>query len=430
MDDLLPVAEYQIDRGRAYELDRVDTGRATIQLHDIEGLLDPTNTGGSFYGDIQPLKQARLAIWNPVLEDWYTRFRGFVSSYEYDFDPSQLVNRVTINLVDIFEIVNAVQMFPGYFGDPPPTAQEGQVVFFEDTLDGDEHGMQIRIGDILTDAPLGNCGIPNEFYNVFSGNVSLHETSYSPGESAMAAIQDAVDAEFPGVGNVYGDRLGRLCVHGRFARFDPVTTEAETPGWDFHDWNAGDGAAVAASPSDTAHIRAFSISRDLDKVINVALASPHSDEAEVNYATQVVVDDTSKGKYGIRAWSAQDLYTKQGITPPSTVRTDWVETKRFAQYYVENYAEPLNRVTSISFRSMNLNTTGAAANWLLLSEIDINDRVAITLGSPGGGGFTGEQFYVEGVHETYRPAGPEMDDITLSLDLSPFDYFQDSPFGT
>ena len=29
MDDLLPVAEYQIDRGRAYELDRVDTGRAT-----------------------------------------------------------------------------------------------------------------------------------------------------------------------------------------------------------------------------------------------------------------------------------------------------------------------------------------------------------------------------------------------------------------
>ena len=79
---------------------------------------------------------------------------------------------------------------------------------------------------------------------------------------------------------------------------------------------------------------------------------------------------------------------------------------------------------------MNLNTTGAAANWLLLSEIDINDRVAITLGSPGGGGFTGEQFYVEGVHETYRPAGPEMDDITLSLDLSPFEYFEDSPFGT
>ena len=86
-----------------------------------------------------------------MLEDWYTRFRGFVSSYEYDFDPSQLVNRVTISLVDIFEIVNAVQMFPGYFGDPPPAAQEGQVVFMEDTLDGDEHGMQRRVIDIIGD---------------------------------------------------------------------------------------------------------------------------------------------------------------------------------------------------------------------------------------------------------------------------------------
>ena len=58
----------------------------------------------------------------------------------------------------------------------------------------------------------------------------------------MTAIQDAVDAEFPGVGNVYGDRLGRLAIHGRYARFDPLGTEAMTAGWDFHDWKAGDGA--------------------------------------------------------------------------------------------------------------------------------------------------------------------------------------------
>ena len=77
--------------------------------------------------------------------------------------------------------------------------------------------MQIRVTDILTNAPLGNCGIPDEFYVVFSGNVSLHESSYSPGESAMTAIQDAVDAEFPGVGQVYCDSLGKLCVHGRFS---------------------------------------------------------------------------------------------------------------------------------------------------------------------------------------------------------------------
>ena len=152
MDDLLPVAEYSIDRGRTYELDRVDAGRATVRLHDLEGVLDPTNAGGAYFGDIQPLKQARLALWNPVLEDWYTRFRGFVSSYEYDFDPSQLVNRVTISLVDIFEIVNAIQMFPGYFGDPPPaTSRRARSSSWRTPCDGDEHGMQRRVVDIIGD---------------------------------------------------------------------------------------------------------------------------------------------------------------------------------------------------------------------------------------------------------------------------------------
>ena len=78
MDDLIRIAEFSIERGRAYELDKVDTGRATITCHDTEGLLDPTNTGGAYYGDIQPLLQARLALWDPVQEDWFTRYRGFI----------------------------------------------------------------------------------------------------------------------------------------------------------------------------------------------------------------------------------------------------------------------------------------------------------------------------------------------------------------
>ena len=442
---MLRIAEYSIDRGRSFELDRVDTGRATILIHDTEGLLDPTNPGSPFWNEseghtrVQPLKQARLALWNPVLEDWYTRFRGFVESYEYEYDPSQLVNRVTISLVDIFEIVSVVQMFPGYFGFPAPTAELGtQIVFFEDTPDGDEHGMQYRVNAVLREAPLGNCGIPETWSVVFSGNVSLHETSYSPGESAMAAIQDAVDAEFPSVSNVYGDRLGRLVVHGRYARFDPVTTAAETPGWDFHDWKAGDGEAVAATP-DMAQIRSFSVSRDLGKVINHAMASPLTNLPDPDFEGQVVENLTSKGHYGLRTWSSQDLIVKEGVTDGlvgelgAANLSAWKETKRYADYYVRNYHAPANRVSNIGFRSMGKGATAwsqaASDTWALMSEIDINDRVAITLGSPGGGGFDGKQFFVEGVHETYRPAGPELDDVTLSLDLSPADYFLDSPFA-
>ena len=123
---------------------------------------------------------------------------------------------------------------------------------------------------------------------------------------------------------------------------------------------------------------------------------------------------------------------KQGVTPPSTVRNDWVETKRYADYYVRNYKTPQNRVTEIGFRSMPKGKTAwsqaATDTWALMSEVDINDRVAVTIGSPGGGGFAAKQFFVEGVHETYRPASPGLDDVTLTLDLSPADYFLDSPF--
>jgi hypothetical protein len=89
LDSVVKVAEYTIDRGRTYELDRCDTGRATVYLNDTTGALDPTNSSSPYVGKIQPLKQARLAVWNPVVSDWYTRFRGFIESFEYEFDPSQ-----------------------------------------------------------------------------------------------------------------------------------------------------------------------------------------------------------------------------------------------------------------------------------------------------------------------------------------------------
>ncbi len=441
------IADYTIDRGRSFELDKVDTGRAVINLHDQEGNFDPTNVFGP-WGDadesalrLQPLKQARLAVWDPVREDWFTRFRGFIESYVNEYDPSQRVNRVTITLVDLFEIVSAVLMFPGNFGDPPPS---NDVVFMESTPDGDVHGMQIRVKDILgepsgsggdSDFSLGSVGLNAAFYQVFSGNVSLHEGVYSPGQSAMDAIMESVDAEFPGVGNVYCDRFGVLCVHGRFARFDPVGTAAATGGvWDFHDWKAGDGAAVNSSPTDTAHLRTFSMSRDLSKVINVASASPKSEDTVADFTTQVVVEtpvQLSKAAYGIRAWSTDGLLTKEGVTDGLTgAGADWQECKLFAQYYVDNYKVPRNRIEQITFRSMDVNTAGAAANWELLTECDLNDRVAITITGPGGGGFTDHMFFIEGIHEEHKPLNDSMDDITLTLDLSPADYFQDSPFAT
>jgi PKD repeat protein len=407
------LTSYTIDRGRQYELDRTDVGRATVTITDPDGILDPTNPGGPYYNRIEPLLQAMIRRRNPVTGNWDTRYRGFVEEMDYGFDPSQKLNRLTVTLIDIFEILNAVKMMPGNFGFVPPPDESADQVWFE------AENMDDRIKGVV-----GNSNIPPEFLVCFSGNVLLYQATYSPGESAMTAVQEAADAEFPGVSNVYTDRFGRLAVHGRLAKFDPasVIPTVSDGAWDWHEWHAGDGAAVHAAPSTTAHIRRFSMNRGLAKVINQALATPHRDLDAAEMAGQIVSDTSSINRFGIRSQEWQNLLTAQSLADGAA---DLVETGRFAEYYVTNYAQPQNRVTECGFRSMRPGQEGTAANWLLLQQVDVSDLVHITVASPGGGGLEDAQFYVEGVHETVTPLNPDYDNVDLSLDLSPVQYFAD-----
>jgi hypothetical protein len=409
------VASYTIDRGRQYELDRTDTGRATVQITDRDGLLDPTNASGPYYGWIRPLLQASIGRQNPVSGAWYTRYRGFIEDWDYVFDPNQQVNRLEVSLVDMFEFVSSVEMMPGEFGDPPPEGSEDQIQFAIANMD-------IRIIQALT-----NAHIPEEFYVVFSGNVELKAAIYSPAESVMTCIEEAADAEFPGVSNIYCDRYGRLCVHGRLAKFDPVGVASGVTSdvWEFHQWKAGDRAAVLADPP-MARINRFAFNRGLAKMINQGLATPFRRNVPLTgeeMTAQLVSDATSVGLYGIRSWSAQDLITNRGLIDGSD---DLTETKRFATYYVNNYKNPANRITDIAFRSERVGAAGAGELWDLLSRVDISDSVTVTVASPGGGGFDADPYFVEGVHETVQPLTGEMDDVTLTLDLSPQAYFSDT----
>jgi len=218
----------------------------------------------------------------------------------------------------------------------------------------------------------------------------------------------------------------RLAVHGRLAKFDPAGTaaSADIGSWLFTHWKAGDGQTVAAHPTTTAHVRQFSFNRGIGKIINQALATPVG-IADADVPGQVVTDAVSIAKYGIRAWSAQNLLTKVGVLDSAD---ELVETKRFATYYVQNYMAPRNRITAIQFRSMAPGQVGAAANWKLLSQVDISDLVDVTVTGSGGGGFTAEPFFVEGVHEQVQPLNAVYDDVTLTLDLSPQAYWTSNPF--
>jgi hypothetical protein len=247
------VTSWTADRGRQFELDRTDGGHAEVRIADKDGILDPMNTGGPYYAKLEPLLQAVLCRKNPMGGSdptWNQRFRGFISDFDYVFDPSQRVNFLVIQLVDIFEILGAIEMFPGAFGDTPAAESAGQVWF-------DDGGAGTRIDQVL-----GNAGIPIEFFATFTLNVDVWPTVYSAGETPMTVIQEAADAEFPGVSNAYPDRFGRLAAHGRLAKFDPATIAAGAGDtvWDWHHWHA---AIALRWPLPPRRSRSFAASRSI-----------------------------------------------------------------------------------------------------------------------------------------------------------------------
>jgi hypothetical protein len=357
-------AGYTIDAGRQYEFDKTDGSTATIRINDVDGVLDPTNAAGPYYGLLEPLLQVQIELYNPVAATWSTRFRGFIEDYDYTIDPSQVVTRLEITCVDLFAILTAIEMqptSPATFGDAGGT--DG-TIFFDNASASD------RIAQVLT-----NAGIPTDFYVVFSLNVNMQEYGYSGGQNPLEVVQDCADAEMPTVSNVYCDRTGRLAVHGRFAKFDPVGTAAgAAPGaWLFTYWKCGDGAAVVASPTDTAQIRALAFNRGLSQIRNSCTCNP-TGITEAQAVDRVVEDAASIAQFGYRSWSAENLLLGAPTGDPvtntpagtTTGNNALDETLAFATFVKNRYAQPHNRISELTFRSMRPEWPGAGATWALL----------------------------------------------------------------
>jgi hypothetical protein len=425
------VASYSIDRGRAFEFDKTDTGTATVTFIDRDHVLDPTNTTGPYYTKLEPLRQIQIELLNPHTDLYQPRFRGFIEDYDYGIDADTRLGRLTITCVDLFAILTAIEMQPVPMVGHPTLAAFG-VDLASQLAQGNIYFQNDRANDRIVGV-MGNAGIPVEFYVVFTLNVNVLPSPYAPSENVLQVVQDAADAEFPTVANVYCDRFGRMCVHGRMARFDPVgtSTDAGTAKWDYHHWHAGDSAAVAAHPLDNtaaayAQLRQLAFNRGLSKVINSALCTWNG-IAPGLIAGQYVNDTTSIGTYGWRSWSAENLYVDSGIL---TGNTGPDECLAFAQWIVDNFAEPRNRITLLGFRTMAADWPGSIKTWDLLTRCDIGDMVDVTENDATGGVFNAEPFFIEGIHEQVVPLNPDMADVTITLDVSPDAYFPpDSPLA-
>lgn len=405
------VTGWTIDRGRSYELDKTVTGQATITTVDSKGILDPTNPSSPFNGKLNPMKQAGIALQNPVTKAWSPLFRGFVAGYKFTVQPAETQLVGEIDLVDAFDPLAATEVVPGSFGSTVPAGSEGNVYYQPQQVND-------RIKAALADA-----GWPATQTRIFSGNVAVQGTVYPPRTQILAVMQDAADAEFPGVANLYVAKDGTVTFHGRYARFNPTF-----PQYGIGHWYAGDSAAANANPSTVAPISGLSFGRDKERLVNASLATPQKIQS-TDIAGQLVIDSGSISSYGTRSLSFENLITDHGDELSGSLTANQ-ETKEYAQYYVDNYAQPQNRIDSITFVSRDPSDPLASALWKLMCGVEISDLITITTTFPGGGGFNSQDFFVEGIHYQATLGNASFPNLTLTLDLSPRAYYITSPFAT
>lgn len=413
------VQSFTIDRGRQSELDKTGTGTATVNLIDTTGRFDPTNSSGPFYGNLNPMKQAKIDLYNPVAGTSTTIFRGFVSEWLYDMDPSGKFSTITLELADAFDLFSALELTPGQHGDATGLSDFADV-WFKGTPSNVPGVANVfrHVDDRQKDA-LSMAGWSATLEDIFSGNVSMQGAVYARRDQLMQVLDDAADAETPGLANRYMSKDGKYRFRGRFSRFFP-----SRPGYGINFWSCGD---VNAAGGSVAPISGLSFRRSERDLINACLALPQG-VAETDVPGQLVKDTTSIGHYGYRMVSFNDLLVSAGHDDLGAATTALQECTKFENYYVQNYKDPKTRITNLKFR---MQPTGpyAAAVCALICGIEIGDVINTKTTHPGGGGFN-EQGFIDGIHYEVRPMGENTRDVTLELDITPLSFYASNPFGS
>jgi hypothetical protein len=433
------VRDWSLDRGRPDEFSKTGTGTAVVHIADRQGLFDPTNASSPYNASVVPGKQAAIALHNPVSDVWTSVFRGFVESWHYRLAPTRNYMDLELQLVDGFAVLERAELIVGEDGALPLPAEiaKGNVAYgFTEGTGAD------RINAILGDSDYHNdvrVRWPDEWRDVFSLNTRFGPKAYGPGTSCLDAIWDAVDGEFPGVGNAWCSKTGVLTVHGRQARFRPEVAE-----YGIAKYTVGDPSAWSP-PADPSHsvvpVAELEWVLGEDNLYNACSATPQGimsedgttwrmlDPAKDDVAGQYVTDDVSVASYGLRSITFDQLQTVEGIIPTGGTRNALEETKLFASYYVSNYAAATPRLSRLVFKSRRPTDPHGPALWNFLCSVEISDLLTLKTQHPGGGGFNTD-FYVEGLHYTCHPGSPSVPIVELALDVSPRANYTDNVFTT
>lgn len=395
LDPAVRVTGWEIRRGRTDEFQRTGTGTARIFVTDL----------GSVFGST-----SALPVHVMINLRGTTRFRGFVKGINTSVHNSGVIESHVIECVDAFDLLSRLEVTgdadgtgDALFGSLPPDAAAFNAgdVFYEDG----------QVDDRIIQA-LFQAGWPTSMQSIFSGNVNVMESIYSPGTSTLQVISDAADAEFPTVANLFVGADGTINFRGRFARFNPDAYGIPT-------WHAGTESHVT---SGVAQVFELEYDHGTDQVFNKAIAYP--DPNRYPYRDLLIYsmyeqDTTSINKWGVRSWSAENLLT---LRHNANGNTGVDECRLFAQYITENYSAPVPRITRVGFQSHLDGASVASATWDLMCNVEIGDQIEVTTD------WISDTYFVEGITTTAREANGDIPYAEVFLDLSPAAFWTVDPF--
>lgn len=168
------VRNFNISRGKSRELDRFQTGSASVQFNNENRYFDPTYEESPFYGQLVPYRAIRISV------DDVVQFTGIVDDYNIEYDISGM-SVVTCNAVDIFAQLASLELT-----DYVP----------------DEELSGVRINNALT-----NAGWSIDARNVDTGSAVIASQVVDDGTSLLNYIQ-AVAASEPG--DLFADKDGKV----------------------------------------------------------------------------------------------------------------------------------------------------------------------------------------------------------------------------
>lgn len=429
--DGLQVAGFTCYRGRQYLTDRNQPGQAAVAFNDKTGILDPTNIASPLWppGPV-PGSPMQLQLLNPTTGDYVTVFTGLTQNLPQTvWDQQASFNRGTIGLVDLFSLLARKEVPPGLDfnapGAPPVSNVSGDTTYAAQTV-------QDRLLAILQDA-----GVPAGLVNIFSGNVYVLPTVYSPGAFILSALQDAADAEFPGVSNLYVDKHGVIQFKGRLARF----IGGSGPPYYVNSWTVADipfGSSLSPSYA-LVSAQDMTIDMAIDHIYNAALFTPKN-MLVVDTAGQLVTHSASLNYYGPLPITGQQLIVAgqtAGALSPASYAHGLATAKMFAQWYVNgfngwdnlnNRPKPPVNVRQLRLRPVRVSAPNASYHWNMVCNVELGDIVYLNITTPHGGGIAGGtpgvpedpagQFFVEGIRYDLALGGT-VPNVTVTLDLSP-----------